>query len=394
MAWELIKVEDQRQQLIKLYYAGDLSMIEICARFGISRKTAYKWIHRYEEKGNGGLFDLSKAPHNPKSLYSKKQIEKAIELKSRYARWGPKKIKAKLKTNYPNESWPSERRLYDIFKEQGLTQKRRLRRRVPATYPLGDVRNANQTWTADFKGWFLTKNGEKCEPFTLTDGHSRYIIRCVHLNKKDGANVWALLESAFREYGLPDRFRTDNGPPFASTGVGRLSSLSVKLVKAGVIPEWIDPGHPEQNGRHERFHLTLKEETATPPAATLTAQTQRIRDFVEEYNHERPHEALGMNTPGSCYRASMRQWDGVLRSPEYDLQDGLIRKVSPGGTIWLRGVEIYVGTALSGEYVLLKEGQERGKEIYYGPIFLGTLEKDIGIKKPKKRCEVPEFFQA
>lgn len=390
MAWELMKVEDQRRQLIDLYYAGNLTMTNICVRFGISRKTAYKWLKRYEENGVEGLVDLSKAPHNPRVLYSKEQIEKAIELKSKYSRWGPKKIVAKLSAMYPNEIWPSERRLYDVFKEQGLTQKRRLRKRVPATHPLGDVDGANQIWMADFKGWFLTKNGEKCEPFTLTDGHSRYVIRCVHLKNKDTINVWAVLESAFREYGLPLRFRTDNGPPFASVGAGRLSRLSINLVKAGVIPEWIDPGHPEQNGRHERFHLTLKEETANPPAETLSAQLRRINDFIEEYNNERPHEALNMNTPTSCYIASKRQWNGVLSSPEYDSKEGIIRKVTPAGTIWLKGGEAYIGSSFQGEYVFLKEGVQ-GQEVYYGPIFLGMLEKEIGLRKPKQKNEIPNF---
>lgn len=391
MAWELIKVEDQRRQLIDLYYEDNLTMAAICERFGISRKTAYKWLKRYEEQGEKGLLDLSKVPHNPKSLYSKKQIEKAIELKSKFYHWGPKKIVAKLKAIYPNELWPSERWLYDVFKKQGLVKKRRLRNRVPATHPLGDVNGANQIWMADFKGWFLTENGEKCEPFTLTDGHSRYVLRCVHLQNKDTTNVWAILETAFREYGLPMRFRTDNGPPFASVGAGRLSKLSINLVKAGIIPEWIDPGHPEQNGRHERFHLTLKNETATPPRGTLTAQIRRMDEFIEEYNYERPHEALNMNTPASCYTASNRQWDGVLRSPEYDSSEGLIRKVTPGGTIWLKGGEAYIGSAFTGEHVLLKDGPKEEKEVYYGPIFLGYLDKDIGLRKPKKKIEIPSF---
>ena len=276
MAWELKKVEDQRRELIDLYYADNLTMTCICERFGISRRTAYKWLNRYEEKGDEGLLDLPKAPHNPRSLYSKRQIEQAIELKSKYCHWGPKKIVAKLKVIYPDQLWPSERWLYDVFKKHGLVKKRRLRNRVPATHPLGDVNGANQIWMADFKGWFLTENGEKCEPFTLTDGHSRYLLRCVHLQNKDTTNVWAILETAFREYGLPMRFRTDNGPPFASVGAERLSKLSINLVKAGIIPEWIEPGHPEQNGRHERFHLTLKEAIANPPGGTLTVQLRRM----------------------------------------------------------------------------------------------------------------------
>jgi putative transposase len=175
MAWELKKVEEQRKQLVELYFNGDHSMSDICAKFGVSRKTGYKWIHRYNEGGVDGLQDLSKAPNNPNRVYSQRVIDKAIDLKIQHCKWGPKKILAKLKRENPTMDCPSERRIYDIFKNLGFVTKRRLRKRVPATEPLKDVIAANDTWMGDFKGWFLTKNGEKCEPFTVTDGQSRYV---------------------------------------------------------------------------------------------------------------------------------------------------------------------------------------------------------------------------
>lgn len=384
MAWELKKVEEQRKQLIELYFDGTLSMTEICDRFGVSRKTGYKWIHRYNELGDKGLLDLPKSPKNPHTVYSDEIVKKAISLKLKHINWGPKKILILLKRTYPEKLCPSERRLYDIFKANGLVTKRRIRRRVPATEPLKSVQAPNDTWMGDFKGWFRTGNGQKCEPFTLTDGQSRYVIRCLHLRKKNAHNVWMIIETAFLEHGLPKHFRTDNGPPFGSTAAGRITALSVNLIKAGVMPEWIEPGHPEQNGRHERFHLTLKQEVAMPPAKTLTAQNRLMQDFVYEYNFERPHEALDMKTPSECYGCSPRSWDGKLRSPEYDSSEGDVRKVGQSGTITIRGIEYYVGQALSGEYIQLKE-DDQFKKVYYGPLVLGCFNEESGFKKIKNK---------
>lgn len=193
-----------------------------------------------------------------------------------------------------------------------------------------------------------------------------------------------IIETAFLEHGLPKHFRTDNGPPFGSTAAGRITALSVNLIKAGVMPEWIEPGHPEQNGRHERFHLTLKQEVAMPPAKTLTAQNRLMQDFVYEYNFERPHEALDMKTPSECYGCSPRSWDGKLRSPEYDSSEGDVRKVGQSGTITIRGIEYYVGQALSGEYIQLKE-DDQFKKVYYGPLVLGCFNEESGFKKIKNK---------
>lgn len=386
MAWELKKVEDQRKQLVDQYFESDFSMTELCTKFGISRKTGYKWIHRFNDGGIEGLKDLSRAPRNPQSTYSKDIIQKILDLKMQHPKWGPKKILAKFKRENPAISCPSERRIYDVFRDWGLVTKRRIRNRVPDTEPLKDVQAANDTWMGDFKGWFVTKNGEKCEPFTITDGQSRYVIRCLHISKKNSLNVWHILESAFQEYGLPNRFRTDNGPPFGSTAAGRLTKLSVNLIKAGVTPEWIEPGHPEQNGRHERFHLTLKEAIAMPPAHTLVTQLRWMQDFVSEYNFDRPHEALNMQTPAECYGLSPRKWNGRLQSPEYDSSEGMLRKVTQAGSVWVEGQEYYIGQALTGEYIQFKDG-DNSIEVCYGPILLGDFTCKNGLVKRKNRKE-------
>lgn len=382
MGWENFKVEQQRLQVVQAYVEGTSSMTDICLRYGISRKTGYKWYNRFIEEGEDGLKDLSKAPHSTNKHYTDLQIEKAIDLKQKKLTWGPKKILIKLKEKYPDECWPSPTRLYEIFKEHHLVTSRRIRKRVPATAPLGNLANSNDTWAVDLKGWFLTGDGHKCEPLTITDAVSRYLIRCTYLNQHTVEYVWPVFEEAFKEYGLPNRVRSDNGPPFGSTGVGRLTRLSVNLIKAGVIPEWIRPGHPEENGRHERFHLTLQQEVANPPQDTLPLQIQAMSQFQNEYNFERPHEALNMKTPSNCYQTSPRSWDGILRSPEYDTKDFQIRKVCQSGCIWLRQQEHYIGQTLTGEYVALKTNEDEELELYYGPVFLGKLSND-GLEKPK-----------
>lgn len=384
MAWRLQKVEEQRKSLVEAYWKGTTSMSELSKQFGISRKTAYKWCDRYRRLGEKGLSDQPKAPHNPNKLYSEETIGMAIDLKLKKRAWGPKKIIRKLGHDFPRMEWPSPTRLYEIFKENNLVVPRRLRGRVPATHPLGELNSSNDVWMADFKGWFLTGDNTKCEPLTITDGFSRFLIKCVHLNNKSAEYVWPIFAEAFQEYGLPTRIRTDNGSPFGSVGAGRLTDLSIKFIKSGVTPEWINPGHPEENGRHERFHLTLKQSVAIPPAASLQEQITRMTVFQEEYNYERPHESLSMEPPIKHYCKSLRQWDGVLRSPEYDTQKLLVRKVGQNGCIWIKQFEYYVSQTLMGEHVGVAEDEE-GLKVSYGPVYLGKLQNG------NRRIEKPEL---
>lgn len=383
MAWGCVKVEEQRELFIKEFILGHDSVTQLCKKYHISRKTAYKWYQRFLLLEEEGLKDLSRAPCSPHAIYSDEQVDLALNYKRKHLSWGPKKILVKLREIYPEMRWPSPTRLYEIFREYHLVTKRRLKNRVPVTAPLGDLINCNDTWAMDLKGWFTTGNGRKCEPFTITDCHSRYLIHCMHLHRHTADYVWPVFERAFYEYGLPNRVRSDNGPPFGCTGVGRLTSLSVKLIKAGVIPEWINPGHPEENGRHERFHLTLQQGVASPPKTTMKEQLAALRTFQQEYNFERPHEALNMQTPGSFYRPSSRRWDGVLRSPEYDTAKAKIRKVGQNGCIWVSQDEFYIGQVLSGEYVALQENINEEIELFYGPICLGKFNHKTGLEKPK-----------
>lgn len=384
MAWELKKVEDQRRMLVESYLKGEAPMTELCERYNVSRKTAYKWLQRYNRLGSEGLKDQSKAPHNPSIAYRREDIRMAMDLKLKNWKRGPKKILEMLHRQYPQKTWPSPTRLYEIFKENNLISPKRIKRRVPASHPLGEVNESNDSWSMDFKGRVLTGNGESWEPLTISDNFSRYLVRCIHLERKTVEQVWAVLEDAFKEYGLPLRIRTDNGPPFGSTGIGRLTRLSVKLIKAGITPEWINPGHPEENGRHERFHLTLENEIANPSAETLEEQIIRAAHFLAEYNFDRPHEGLNMRSPGEVYQPSSRQWDGKFRSPEYDTQVMSVRKVGQNGCVWYRQTEYYLGTVLTGEYVGFKE-EERYMAISYGPVQLGKITEEKGFERPKAK---------
>lgn len=383
MAWELLKVEQQRLQLVTQYLNKEHSMTALCKHFGVSRKTGHKWYNIYLELGEKGLVDMSKSPLDPCRVYSKEQIELAIDYKLKHRTYGPKKVLARMQHHFPKMKWPCATRLYEIFKDHGLVIDRKVRNRVPATSPLADLNACNDTWAVDLKGWFLTGDGKRCEPLTITDCHSRYLISCTHLDKHSVEYVWPIFEQNFLEYGLPNRVRSDNGPPFGCVGAGRLTRLSVNLIKAGVTPEWIRPGHPEENGRHERFHLTLKQETASPPKPSIAEQVKAMNKFKEDYNYERPHEALNMETPGNYYTKSRRSWNGKLKSPEYDT-NVQVRKVGQSGCIWLKQKEYYIGQTLTGEYVGLKQNIDEELEVYYGPVYLGKLAEGRGLDKPKE----------
>jgi transposase InsO family protein len=224
----------------------------------------------------------------------------------------------------------------------------------------------------------------RCEPLTITDCNSRFLICCTHLDKHTVGDVWPILNRSFQEYGLPNRIRSDNGAPFGSVGAGRLTRLAVNIIKAGVIPEWINPGHPEENGRHERFHLTLKQEVATPPKETLALQVQALEGFRYDYNFERPHEALNMKKPCECYTSSNRIWGGVLRPPEYNRREFDVRKVEKSGQITWKGKHIYISETLMGEYVGLKLLENDYLEVFYGPVYLGKIDGN-SLDKPKMK---------
>jgi hypothetical protein len=254
-----------------------------------------------------------------------------------------------------------------------MAKARRYRRRGPAySEPFAACDRPNAVWCADFKGWFRTGNGERCNPLTVSDAYSRMLLCCKSLSRANYDKVRPALEAVFREFGLPDVIRTDNGAPFASIGAGGLSRLAVWWVKLGIQPERIEPGHPEQNGRHERMHLTLKQDCCQPPAATVPRQQRRFNEFVQVYNCERPHQALGLRPPATLYRPSQRPYPAKLEDPAYPPNTAL-RRVRTNGEIKWRGQLIFVSEALIRETVGVAES-EHGHEVHFGPILLGLID--------------------
>ena len=368
MPWTETCVMDERLRFIAACLEDGETISALCRQFGVSRKTGYRWLRRYEAEGVVGLRDRSRAPHTNSRALADEVVAEVLAVRYRHPSWGPRKVKAWLEDNKGTRGWPPASSIGNLFDRAGLTRPRRRRQRTPPqTRPFSACRQANDVWCVDFKGWFLTGDGIQVEPFTMSDAHSRYLLRCEAVGRSDQAHVWPHFESAFREFGLPKAVRSDNGAPFASRGVAGLSRLAVKLIKAGILPERIAPGKPQQNGRHERLHLTLKQDTASPPAASLAAQLVRFRDFQRIYNHERPHEALGQQPPARVYQPSPRAWDGTLRSPDYPDQVQ-VRRVRGNGEIEWKSRPIFISNALIGEPVGLCEIAEDTWQVKYGPI--------------------------
>ena len=299
MPWKETSPMQLRLRFVVEWLKHECSMTELCRSFGISRQTGYALVAQFRTQGLDGLKPRSRAPHHHPNAINEAVCAAVIRAKARHPSWGPKKLgPLEDEPQAIQAQWPVASTRGAILARAGLVvPRRRPRPHVPAwTQPFGSVTAANDTWCADFKGWFRTGDGMRCDPLTISDAHSRMLLRCQALHHGiDTQYVQPVFEAAFREYGLPRHLRTDNGPPFASTGAGGLSRLAVWWIKLGITPERIEPGQPSQNGRHERMHRTLNAATAQPPAATIRAQQRRFDVFRTEYNAERPHEALGLN---------------------------------------------------------------------------------------------------
>lgn len=387
MTWRETKVEDERKQFIELYLQKKLSIAELSRQFNISRPIAYKWIDRFMKNGWDGLKDHSRAPKTQSRAISSELESEILKVKLDHLKWGPKKVKGSLEKEKPAVNWPSRTTIGKIFERNGLLIPRKLRKRLAEREsPLTESQQCNDTWCIDFKGWWLTKDNCKCDPLTVTDFFSRYLFSCVKLKANDAKYVWAHLDILFREYGLPLFLRSDNGPPFATSSPGRLSSLSIKLIKAGVMPEWIEPGQPQQNGRHERMHLTLQGE-GIDAGLTLEEQEMKFAEFIQYYNYVRPHEALGQKYPGEVYRPSNRSWSGRLKSPEYT-NEYTICKVRDCGKMSWKGGDVYIGRVLKGEPVGIKENEQGLLTVHYGPIYLGTIDgNELNVIRRKSRSK-------
>jgi len=365
---------ERRNEFIDAWLKGERSFTDLCACFEISRKTGYKWLERYDESGRGGLADRSRAPRQPAHGIAEEIAAAIVAARQRYPQWGARKIRALLQREQPQQPWPAASSIGELLKREGLIGEQRRRRRTPPyTQPLGHAEGPNQVWCADFKGCFLCQNGDRCDPLTITDAYSRYLLRCRAVPKTDGAHVRAIFEAVFRECGLPVSIRTDNGTPFATRAPAGLSRLSMWWLKLGIRHERIEPGRPEQNGRHERMHGALQAETANPPQANIRRQQIRFQDFEREYNHVRPHEALSYRTPAELYAPSPRRYPARL--PELQYPPGAhLRRISQHGDLKWRCQRTFISEVLARETVGLLEVDDEFFEVYYGALLLGWFD--------------------
>lgn len=382
MAWmEATKVE-QRLKFVLRVTREECSMAKACREFGISRPTGYKWLERYEEVGLDGLSDHSRAPHMVPHKTDEKTEELICALRRRYPQLGPKKLRAWLSRQHPDTQWPAASTIGDILERNGLVEQRKRRKRTPpGTQPLAAADVPNRVWSADFKGQFELGDGTMCYPLTVTDNYSRMILGCYALGSTAGAPSRTCFEKIFSTYGLPDAIRTDNGSPFASRAPAGLSRLSAWWWSLGVAHERIEPGKPQQNGRHERMHLTLKQHTARPAKSTMKAQQHAFDDFVSFFNDLRPHESLDQTPPIEHHARSSRRFPEDVAPLTYDLCD-VERCVSSNGTTTFANRTLYVTEALAGQRIGLVEADVDVWVVNFAGM-------DIGIFEPGEHSITP-----
>jgi len=384
MPWKEHGVMEERYRFVLDWRSGDWEMAQLCRLYAVSRTTGYKWAERYERLGMDGLRDRSRAPlHHPNQVAPELE-DLVIALRERHPTWGAPKLRALFRRDFPDQPLPAESTVGELLRRNGLTVARKRKRtsRRP-TEPLAHAGAPNAVWCADYKGWFRTADLTRIDPFTLTDAYSRYLLRCQALDAADHAHTKPVIEAALREFGLPQRIRTDNGPPFGTNGESGLTALAVWFIKLGIVPEHIEPGKPQQNGRHERMHRTLKQETAAPPAGTRRAQQRRFDHFREEYNEQRPHQALNQNPPASYYHNSPRTYPERLREPDYPA-DWDVRRVSAGGQFRWHSDKVFVGHALIDEPIGLEAVDEHRWRVWFHFYEVGTLDRgELSVRRPK-----------
>jgi len=385
MPWRTSTVENERARFVIEAELSDLSHAELCRRHGISRPTGYKWLKRYRAQGLAGLEDRSHATRSCPHTTSDSIVRRILEIRDKRG-WGARKIHKKLLDDPSIEPTPSVDTTHRILCRNGRVEaKKPRRRRSHAGPPLPIEPEPNATWTADFKGEFRTGDGQLCYPLTIQDGHTRFLLECRAMPRIDQAATVRSFRRLFRELGLPRRIRTDNGPPFSSIAIAGLSQLSVWWITLGIIPELIEPGKPQQNGRHERMHRTLKKRTASPPRDTIRAQQRRFNVFRRVYNTDRPHESLDMETPASIYESSPRLFVERPRMLTYPAHFER-RLVSGDSTLRWKNRKIFVSSLLKYHAVGLEQIDDQVWSVYFGPTHLGWLdETDFRIMDVKSR---------
>ena len=382
MPWLETVPVDQRLDFLTAHRRGGYAMAELCARFGISRKTGYKWLARFEAEGRAGLRDRSRRPHTSPQRIAADVAELLAAARMAHPTWGPRKLLQYLAPRHPDvDDWPAASTVGDLLRRGGLVKARRRRRPPihPGVVPL-HTGAPNDLWTLDFKGHFKTRDGIYCYPLTLVDQHTRYLLAVQGLLSTKGVGARHVLERSFREYGLPRAIRTDNGVPFATQGIHGLSQLNVWWLRLGIQHQRIHPASPQENGAHERMHRTLKAEATRPPKGSCTAQQRAFSAFRAEYNTERPHSALAGATPAQRYTASTRAYPARLAPFTYPAHY-TVKMVTTAGTIRLRSKLLFLAHALTHEYVGLEEVDDGLWSIYVGPVLLARVsERDFILR--------------
>jgi transposase InsO family protein len=370
---------DSRTMFIGAWLRGDAPISQLCERYGISRKSGYKWLERYQAGGIAGLAERSSARLTQQTRIDAETADTLLALRRERPTWGPKKLLARVRQDQPERNWPAASTLGDLLKREGLSQPRPRRRKPGNGKPgLIEATAPNVSWAADFKGWFRTGDGVRCEPLTVTDGYSRYLLGCEVVPKITFVEVQPVLTRLFREQGMPRALRTDNGSPFARRdALGGLTQFSVWLLKLDVWPDFIMPGRPDMNGRHERMHRVLREDTTSPPAANLLAQQERFDTWRRDYNSYRPHEALGQCCPATFYKVSARAFPEKIEVWEYPA-DHQVRKVVGDGYIRWRDGTIYLSGALRGETVALAQRDDGDWAVRFRGFDLAVLDDASG----------------
>lgn len=382
MPWHETNPVNERLKFVAACLTGRETMTEVCVRFGISRKTGYKILRRYAIEGPQSLRDRSRAPWTHPNQTPCEVEAAVLRIRKAYPTWGSKKIRAVLEREGEPRQLPARSTIDAILKRAGVVSPRgKRRRRQPSSPPVVQALGPNDVWSIDYKGWFRVGDGTRCDPLTVNDVFSRRSLVCRAMVCPKLLDVQQRLKITFRQFGLPLVMLSDNGPPFGSTGLGRLSRLGVWLLRVGVSPVFIQPGHPEQNGRHERFHETLKAETARPPKGTIAGQQRAFTRFQTIYNEERPHEALGMQVPAEIYRSSPREMPSVL--PEHKYPDEFeVRSVRSDGMIKWVGRHVFVGGAMRSERIGMQPVAGGVWHVHLGPMRLGALHERSGTVVP------------
>ena len=368
---------EQRHQFVRAYESGQWSMTELCERYGITRPTGYKWVARWKAAGEAGLALRGRAPQTCPHQTDHATEALLVAARRQYG-WGATKLLQVLRTRHPSRRWPTRSTVNAVLDRQGLLEKRRRRR--PTAHPGAaalETTAPNQVWPADFKGQFKTRDGVYCYPLTVTDHFSRAVLVCRGLPSTKTADARPVWLALFRERGLPEAIRTDNGAPFASTALHGLSPLNIWWMQLGIVHQRIRPGRPQANGTHERMHRELKRETAMPAAANARAQQRRFDAFRQRYNEERPHEALGQRTPASLWHPSPRPYPARIAAPEYPAYFE-VRTVCPSGTFKFRGATPFLSHALEHAAIGLDEVLDGVWNIVYYGTVLGRLDERTG----------------